>query len=449
VTGELLLPGEARYDEQRAIWNGAIDRKPAVIVRVGGPADVATALQFARRNGMEVSVRGGGHGVAGVALSDDGVTVDLSALRTVTVDAARKVAVVGGGASLAELDAATQEHGLAVPAGTVSHTGVGGLALGGGFGWLSRKAGLSCDNLLAAEVVTADGQMIRATADNHPDLFWALKGGGGNFGVVTSFEFQLHEVGPLVHIGFFFFGLDQARDVYRFARDFAPTLPDDSGMLVVGLNAPPAPFVPEQFQFQPGYAVVVAGFAGEEAHARLVAPVREAVTPLFEFVSPIPYVELQKLIDEAAPWGILAYEKGHYIEALTDELIEVIATHQPQKTSPMSITPLFALGGQFARVPEDATAFGGRRSIRFAMTIAGIAPTPDLYDADRTWVRNYWSALAPHAADNGGYVNFMAEFEDDRVRAAYGDKYQRLAEVKATYDPDNVFRLNANIEPAG
>jgi FAD/FMN-containing dehydrogenase len=449
LTGTAAEPGSDAYEQAVAIWNGAIQRRPAVVARCVTSTDVATALTFARDRELEVSVRGGGHGFAGFAVSEGGLMIDLTPMKSVHVDPGSQTAVAGGGTTWAELDAAGQRHALAAPGGFISHTGIGGLTLGGGMGWLTGMTGLSCDNLIAAEVVTADGRVLRASADEHSDLFWALRGGGGNFGVVTSFKYQMHQVGPAVNLGLFFFALEDGAALLRFAREFTKSLPRAASAFIGGLNAPPAPFVPEQYHFQPGYALAVTGFGSAEAHAGLVRPVRDALRPLFELVTPIPYVGLQQIFDESAPWGILAYEKCVYLDELTDGAIEVIAECQPKKTSPLSLTPIFCLGGAYADAPEDATAFGGRRSTRYVVNISATADTPEALEADRQWVRDYWSALVPHANGVGGYVNFMSEHDGDRVRAAYGPKYARLAEIKRQYDPDNVFHLNANIRPAG
>ena len=448
-TGTVITPGNPDYDSARSVWNGAINRHPAVIARCSSAAEVAAAIAFGTRQGLEISVRGGGHNFGGYAVCDDGLMIDLSAMRQVTVDPAARRAVCGGGATWADLDGASQAHGLAVTGGFISHTGIGGLTLGGGLGWLTRKAGLSVDNLIAVEVVVADGRTVRASADENPDLFWALRGGGGNFGVVTSFEYRLHEVGPLVHLGLFFWGADQGGEALRFSRDFVETLPEDMGVLIAGLSAPPAPFVPEQYHFAPGYALLIAGFGSAEEHQHIVQPVREALPPLFDLVTPIPYAQLQQMFDEGNPWGILAYEKALYLDDLTDEAIAVVTTHLPQKSSPLSFMPVFVLGGAYRRVGEDETAFGGSRAARFAFNIAAVCPAPELLEADRAWVRSFWEALRPHASGSGSYVNFMAEYEEDRVRAAYGAaKYERLARIKAEYDPNNVFHLNTNIKPA-
>ncbi len=448
-TGEVITPNDPDYDRARSVWNGAINRRPAVIARCASAKEVAAAIQFGRDQRLEISVRGGGHSFAGFAVCDDGLMIDLSGMRQVAVDPAARRAVCGGGATWGDLDAATQAHGLAVTGGFISHTGIGGLTLGGGIGWLTRKAGLSSDNLISVEVVTADGRIRRVSADENADLFWAIRGGGGNFGVVTSFEYRLHKAGPLVHLGFFFWGIDKGTEALGFSRDFIKTLPDDMGTLIAGLSAPPAPFVPEQYRLAPGYALVVVGFGSAEEHQRVVKAVREALPPLFELVTPMPYTNLQKMFDESNPWGILGYEKALYLDDLADDTIAVVTVHLPRKRSPLSFVPIFVLDGAYRRIGEDETAFGGGRAARFAFNIAAICPTPELLEADRAWVRSFWEALRPHASGSGSYVNFMAEYEEDRVRASYGAaKYDRLARIKAEYDPDNVFHLNANVKPA-
>jgi FAD/FMN-containing dehydrogenase len=448
-TGQVIMPADSAYDTARAVWNAEIDRYPTMIARCLNAADVSAAVIFARRQGLEISVRGGAHNVSGSAVGDGGLMIDLSQLREVTVDPTRRRARVGGGALLAEMDAATQAHGLAAPSGLVSHTGVAGLTLGGGMGWLTRKFGMAIDNLIAAEIVVADGRILRAAADENPDLFWAIRGGGGNFGVVTGFEFQVHKVGPLIEFGLFFWGLDQGTEVLRTARDVIGTLPRDVNAVIAGLNAPPAPFVPEQHHFRPGYALLVAGFGSAEEHAAVAARIREALPPLFELVTPIPYVELQQLLDEVSAWGLFGYDKSCYVEGLSDDAIAVITGQLPRKGSPLSVVLFYRLDGAYSQVGDDDTAFSGERSPRYAIFISGLASTPELLAADRAWVRSFWDALRPHAIGIGSYVNGMTEFEEDRVRASYGAaKYQRLARIKAEYDPDNVFHRNANIKPS-
>jgi hypothetical protein len=307
---------------------------------------------------------------------------------------------------------------------------------------------LSIDNLVSAQVVTADGSIVRVDADENAELFWALRGGGGNFGVVTEFEFQLHEVGPLVRLGLLFWGLDQGAEVLRLARDVIATLPPDLNIVIAGLNAPPAPFVPPQHQMQPGYALLVTGFGSADVHADVVAQIRAALPPLFEFVTDLPYVELQQMLDKSNDWGFHCYDKGSYLEELTDEAIDVVVEHLPQKHSPLSILLFYRLDGAYSRVADDDTAFSGGRSPRYAVFIIAVCPTPELLDQDRGWVRSFWQALRPHSS-RGTYVNAVTEFEtDDAVKVAYGPaKYERLARIKARYDPDNAFHRNANIKP--
>ena len=449
-SGRVITAADADYDQARSVWNGAIDAYPAAIARCAGPGDVAAAVGFAQDAGLEISVRGGAHNFGGAAVGDDGLTIDLSGMGQVTVDPEARTARVGGGATLAQLDAATQAHGLATTGGTVSHTGVGGLTLGGGFGWLTPQYGLSCDNLLSAQVVTAAGEVLRASGEQHPDLFWALRGGGGNFGVVTEFEFQLYPVGPLAQLGMFFWDLDDGAAALALAQQVTADLPPRMGALIAGLNAPPAPFVPEQHHFRPGYALIVAAFGADAEHARLAGQIRSALPPLFEFITPIPYTGLQQILDQSAPWGIQAYEKGLYLDALSPEVISVITAQQARKRSPMSLLIAAPMGGAFCQVPDEATAFGGSRAPSVIISATAIAPEPGLLAADRDWARRLWADLLPYSQGPGGYVNLMTDYEADRVRASYGPaKYHRLAQIKAAYDPGNVFHRNANINPAG
>lgn len=446
--GSACEPGSAGYDEAVAIWNGAINRRPALVVRCASDGDVSAALAFARSAGLEVSVRGGGHNYAGSSLTDGGVMIDLSPMKAVSVDAAARRATCGGGTTWGELDEATQAHGLAVTGGFISNTGVGGLTLGGGIGWLARKAGLSCDNVVGARVVLADGTAVSTSATEHPDLFWAIRGGGGNFGVVTQFEFALHEVGPFVQLGLFLFSPESGGELFRFARDYVRQAPADYGLFLAGLSAPPAPFVPEELHFTPAYGLLVAGFGDEASHAEAIAPITAALSPIVQLVTPIPYTALQQMFNDSAPWGQYAYEKSVYLPELTDGAIDVILEHQAKKMHPLSFVPIFVMGGAYAGADDEATAFGGSRQMSYVVNISGMTTEASDYEAEKTWVQNYWSALVEHAAGTGSYVNFMTDLDADRVRASYGDKYPRLQAIKATYDPDNVFHLNANITPA-
>lgn len=450
MTGLVFVPADEGYDQARRVWNAGIDRHPAVIARCLSAQDVVAAISVARERGWEIAVRGGAHNASGTAVCEGGLMVDLSELREVTVDPEARRVRVGGGALLSDMDAATQAHGLAAPAGLVGHTGVGGLTLGGGMGWLTRRFGLSIDSLVSAEVVVADGRVLRAAEDEHPDLFWALRGGGGNFGVVTSFEFRLHEVDPMVQFGLFFWPLDQGNEALRMAREVIADMSLGMNAIVGALNAPPAPFVPVQHHFEPGYVMLLTGFGENDEHGRLVARIRQTVPPLFDMVTPMPYVELQKMLDEGNAWGFHSYEKGTYVEDLSDGVIDVITEQVPLKKSPMSLVLFYRLDGAYSRVGDSDTAFSGGRSPRFGVFVVGFAPDADLLAADRRWVRGLWEALRPHAMGSGdGYVNGMVDYGDDRLRSAYGAaKYDRLARIKGEYDPGNIFHLNANIKPA-
>ena len=449
-SGRVVTVTDPDYDTVRMVWNGAVDHRPALVAQCESAQDVAAAVVAARSRGLDVSVRGGAHNFAGNAVWTDALTVDLRRMNAVRVDPVTRTAYCQGGALLSDLDAATQEHGLAVPAGTISHTGVGGLTLGGGFGWLTHDHGLTIDNLRSAQVVLADGRIVETSPDSHPDLFWAIRGGGGNFGVVTEFRFGLHPVGPMVHMALLFWPIEQGLEALRTIHETLAGLPAGCGALVAGgLNAPPAPFVPEQYQLAPGHALIVAGFGTPEAHAAVVDGVRARLAPLFEFVTPMPYTVLQSMLDEAAPPGILAYERALYLDDLTEDVIKVMADFSATKNSPMSFSPVFAVNGAYSAVPDDATAFGGSRQPGYVVNLACVAPTPELLAADTAWVKEYWEALVPFARNTGSYVNFMVERDQERIVAAYGaEKYRRLAAIKAEYDPDNVFRHNANIKPA-
>ncbi|MDN3292540.1 FAD-binding oxidoreductase [Streptomyces ficellus] len=450
LDGRLVTPDDLDYDTVRAVWNGGIDHRPALIAQCASTDDVVGALAFARDEHLEISVRGGGHSTSGNSVCPGGLVIDLSPMNAVEVDPDTRTARCGGGAVLAELDAATQAYGLAVPAGTVSHTGVGGLTLGGGFGWLTRMHGLTADNLLSADVVLADGRCVRASQDAYPDLFWALTGGGGNFGVVTAFTFRLHPVGPEVPLAIFFWDMGDGEEALRLVRDTVPGLPEATGVLVgIGLTAPPQPFVPPEHRGKLGHALLVAGFGSAEEHAEAIAPLANGVPRLFETRTTVPYTGLQSILDDWAPRGILAYETALTLRDLNDDVIGLLGEYLPRKSSPMTFCPTFHLGGAFTSVPEDATAFGGVREPTYVLDIWAVSPDPEWLVADTAWARALWTELLPHAATTGGYVNFMAESEEDRVRASYGpEKYARLAGVKATYDPRNVFHRNANILPA-
>jgi FAD/FMN-containing dehydrogenase len=448
TTGQVITAADPDYDDARRVWNGAADRRPAVIVRCATPRDVVAALDYARTHDLDIAVRGGSHSTSGACTLDDGLVIDLSPMNAVTVDPQARRARVGGGALLADLDAAAQAHGLAVPAGLVSHTGVGGLTVGGGMGWLTRKHGLTIDNLLAAEVVLADGRTVRASADEEPDLFWALRGAGGNFGVVTEFEFQLHPVDPVVHMGMYFWPLEQGKHVLTRYRELISDLHPELNVVLGALNAPPAPFVPPEHHFKPGYVIVLVSFGGPELHAEAAAQFTAGQPPLFEMVTPMPYVALQQMLDEANHHGLHAWEKGLIFTELTDAAIDTITAQVAKKQSPLSMFLLYRLDGAYCAAAEDASAFGGQRIAQSAGFLVGVSPDAAGLPAERDWVRTTWAALQPYVPAAGAYVNGVSDYDDFRVRNIYGDKYERLAELKARYDPVNVFHRTANVAPA-
>jgi FAD/FMN-containing dehydrogenase len=448
--GPLILPGDEAYDEARSIWNGAIDRRPACVARCTGVADVVAAVRFARERDLEIAVRGGGHSVAGTAVCDDGIVIDLSAMRAVSVDPVGRTAWVQGGALWGDVDHETQAHGLATTGGIIGHTGVAGLTLGGGIGFLMRKHGLTVDNLLAAEVVTAEGSIVRASADEHPDLFWALRGGGGNFGVVTSFRFALHPVGPTVMAGLVFWAADDAADVLRFYRDFVSEIPDELGTVVKLCTVPPLPVIPEDVHWRPAIAVACCYAGAVEDGERAVRALRTYGTPLIDLISPKPYVAFQGALDDTVPHGWHYYWKASNLAGLSNEAIAVVADHAYAANSPRSYAAMFHFGGAVARAPHDATAYVARRAPHNIIIHGAWLPeeSGELRAAETAWARGFLEALEPHR-DNGVYVNFLdSDEEPNRVREAYGDYvYDRLARVKAKYDPDNVFHHNQNIAP--
>jgi FAD/FMN-containing dehydrogenase len=450
IAGAVLRPADADFTRARAeaVFNGDIRRQPALIVRPTSTEDVAHTIAWVREQGADLTVRGGGHSGSGACVAEGAVMLELSRLAHVQVDPGARRAHVGGGATWAAVDAATAPHGLAVVGGTVSHTGVAGLTLSGGMGWLMGRQGLSSDNLVEATLVTADGRVVTASEQSHPELFWGLRGAGTNFGVVTEFVFALHELDPLAHLGLFFWRPEDAVEPLRLAREHLFDLPDGMGAAVVALSAPPEPFVPEEHRGVPGIAVLVVGWGSAEQHAAVVEPLRQR-GPLFELVTPIPYVALQQMLDGGNPWGVLAYDKGLNLDDLSDEVIEVLLSRLPRKRSPLSYMPIFALTGRYREIPDDATAWGTPRSARWATAIVAFAEDEETLAADRAWVRDLWQALEPHARRDSVYVNFEAELDDARVRATYGAKYERLTALKAEWDPDNVFRHNANIPPRG
>ncbi|PGF17640.1 FAD-linked oxidase [Natrinema sp. CBA1119] len=443
--GELLRPEDPNYDETRAIWNGMIDKRPALIVRAMGVSDVIAAVTFAREHDLPLAVRGGGHNIAGNAVCDDGLMLDLSAMRSVHVDPEGKTARVEPGATLADFDHEAQAFGLATPLGINSTTGVAGLTLGGGFGWLTRKFGMTVDNLRSVDIVTADGELRHASDDENPDLFWGVRGGGGNFGVVTSFEFDLHEVGPEVLAGMVVYRGADAPDVLRHVRDFNEDAPDEATVWIVLRKAPPLPFLPEDVHGE-DVIVVVPFYAGDIAEGEAVlAPVREYGEPIADVVGPHRYAEFQQAFDPLLTEGARNYWKSHNFRAIPDGAIDTVVDYARRLPSPLSEIFFGQIGGAMGRVPSDATAFP-HRDAEYGMNVHTRWEDPAMDDECITWAREFFDAMAPYAT-GGVYVNFISEDEGEED-LGYGENYDRLAEIKAAYDPDNLFRMNQNVEPA-
>jgi FAD/FMN-containing dehydrogenase len=447
LQGTVIGPDDQGYDEARAIWNGTIDRRPACIARCTGVADVVAAVRFARERDLLVAVRSGGHGVGGHAVCDGGLVIDLSPMKGIRVDPATRTARAQAGVFWGELDRETQHFGLATVGGIVTHTGIAGLTLGGGIGWLMRKYGATVDNLLSADVVTADGEIVTASEDENPDLFWAIRGGGGNFGIVTSFEYRLHAVGPIVFAGQVFHPLEDAPEVLRYYRDFIAEAPDELTTIFELSVAPPLPFLPEETHGKPIVWVGACHAGSPDEGAELLRPLKQFGRPIADLLEPKPYTALQSMFDPFVPHGWHRYWKSVELPPLTDEAIDTLVEHSAEPTSPRSYTIVFQLGGALARVGEGETPFGQRGTAHNVNVNA--VWTDEHPDAERhiAWARDFFDAMQPHA---GGrvYVNFLGEEGGDRVRQAYGARtYERLVELKRTYDPDNFFRLNQNIEP--
>jgi FAD/FMN-containing dehydrogenase len=447
--GAVILPADPGYDAARAIWNGAIDRRPACIARCTGVADVVAAVRFARERDLLVAVRSGGHGVGGYALCDGGLVIDLSPMKGIRVDPVARRARAEAGVLWGELDRETQLHGLATVGGIVTHTGIAGLTLGGGIGWLMRKHGATVDNLVSVDLVTADGEVLTASEDENPDLFWGVRGGGGNFGIVTSFEYRLHPVGPIVLAGPIYHPLADAREVLRFYREFIAAAPDELTTIFNLRVAPPLPFLPENVHGKP-IVMVGACYAGAtEDGIEVVRPLKEFGTPIVDLLEPKPYTALQSMFDPSVPHGWHYYWKSVELPPLTDTAIDTLADHASALTSPKSYCIVFQLGGALARVAEDETAFS-QRDAAHNVNINAVW-TEDDPEGERhvAWAREFFSAMQPHAGRHV-YVNFLGDEGADRVRQAYGERqYERLAALKRTYDPTNFFRLNQNIEPQG
>ena len=442
----ITSPGDPGYDEARAVHNAMIDRHPALLVRCRSAVEVARCIAFARANGLALAIRGGGHNAGGLGVVDDGLVIDLAGLNEVAVDEASNTVRVGGGCTWGEVDRATAEYGRATPSGVISTTGVGGLTLGGGLGHLTRAYGLTIDSLIGAEVVLADGSIVHASADEHPDLFWALRGGGGNFGAVTAFEFRTHPTGATVMSGPTFWPIEQAPEVLRFYREFLPSAPRSVNGFFALMTVPPVDLFPPELHLRKVCAVVWCIVGSEQDAAAALAPVQEVGTPLLHFVGPMPHPAMQSLFDGLYPKGLQCYWRADFFDQLSDELADRYLEWGPKLPSMQSTVHLYPIDGAAHDVGNADTAFS-YRDAGWAEVILGVDPDPAMAQTLRDWCVGCWEATHPYSA-GGAYVNFMMDEGQERVRATYRDNYDRLARVKSRYDPENVFRVNQNIHPA-
>lgn len=443
VRGEVITPEDASYDEARKVHNGMIDRRPAVVARCQDTGDVIAAVDYARENGLLLSVRGGGHSVPGFGTNEGGLVIDLSRMKGTRVDPGKRTIRAEGGCTWGDFNHATYPFGLATTGGIISTTGVGGLTLGGGIGFLARAQGLSLDNLLSADVVTADGRFLTADQRENSDLFWALRGGGGNFGVVTSFEFQLRPVKD-VTAGIFFYPLTEVKAVLSFYRDYVEAAPEELGLFPAFQIAPPLPFIPEKEHGKP-FILIVSCWAGAQERAEeVLSPIRKAAPIVAEMVAPMPYPVLNSMFDALVPPGLQHYWKAAFATDLTDGAIAAHAEHGPGVPHVSSTVHIYPINGACHRVSADATAFA-YRDASFATVVAGMWPDPGDNEKNTRWVKDYHKALEPHSSA-GGYVNFMAEDDSDRVKVNYKGNYERLQSIKRKFDPDNLFRMNQNIK---
>ena len=442
--GQVVTPDDEGYDEARTVYNAMIDRRPLAVVRCVDTDDVVAAVNFARDNSVALAIRGGGHSVPGFGTVDDGVVADLSGMRRVDVDAGAKTARAQGGATWGDFNDATHEFGLATTGGIISTTGVAGLTLGGGIGYLTRGCGLSLDNLVSAEVVTADGQIVTASEREHEDLFWALRGGGGNFGVATSLQFRLQPVTD-IYGGPMFFEIADAGDVLRWYRDFIADAPEQFGGFPAFQIAPPLPFIPEERHGDTFLAFVSCWSGPADQGEGNLKSLREVAPVVAEHVGSMPYPALNSAFDALVPAGLQHYWKANFVKELTDDIIAAHLEHGPKVPVVNSTVHIYPINGAVHRVASDQTAFA-HRDANFATVIAGMWPDPADNEANTAWVRDYYTATAP-LSEEGGYINFMAGDDQERIKANYGGNYDRLVEVKRTYDPDNLFRVNQNIKP--
>jgi hypothetical protein len=445
VRGSVLVPDNEDYHSARRVYNGMIDRRPSLIIRCAGTSDVLTAIHLARDNACTLAVRGGGHSAAGFGVCNDGLMIDLSPMKEIHVDLVHQTVRAQAGVLWRELDHETQAFGLATTGARISTTGISGVTLGGGYGWLMRKFGLTIDNLLSVDVVTADGGFLVANANENADLFWGVRGGGGNFGIVTSFEYRLHAVGPMIMGGMAFYPIDRAREILYFYREFMNSASDELSTLLNFLITPPAPFIPQHLRGVPVVAIAVCHAGSIEEAERDVAPLRRIGPPLIDQIKPRPYKVLQRLFDAAGVFGYRTYGKSGHLLELSDDVIDTLLTYAPQITSPLSIVMISALGGAVARVGEHDTAFS-HRSTRFDCAINSVWTDPVESERHIGWTRDFWRAMRPMTT--GVYVNELGDEGDERVREAYNpETYERLVALKKLYDPENLFRLNQNIKP--
>lgn len=446
LRGELIRPGDEVYDTARKIWNGMIDKHPALIARCTGIADVISAVNFARTNEILVAVRGGGHGVAGNAVCDGGIVIDLSRMKGMHIDPTTRTARAQAGLVWGDFNHETQAFGLATTGGFISTTGIAGLTLGGGVGWLMRKYGLTCDNLLSVDVVTADGQFLTASKTENADLFWGLRGGGGNFGIATSFEYQLHPVGPMILAGMVIHPATKAKEVLKFYREYVATVPDELGSMVFLRTAPKAPFLPEHVHGTPVVAIGVCYAGPIEEGEQAVKPLREFGPPLADIIGLKPYKAFHTMFDIDVPPGLLVYWKSGYLGSLNDDAIDTIIAHAWNTRSPRSMTILGHLGGALSRVGVDETSFGDRYG-KYAIMINSMWTDPQESDEHIRWAREFFASTEPFST-GGVYVNFLGNEGEKRIKAAYGPaNYERLVMLKNKYDPTNFFSLNQNIKP--
>ena len=443
--GQLIRPGDGRYEEHRKIWNGSIDRRPALIARCAGVADVIAALGLAKRAGLQVAVRSGGHSFPGLSMCDGGIVIDLSLMRAIRVDPETRTARTQAGALWGDFDHETQAFGLATTGGIVTHTGVAGLTLGGGIGWLQRKHGLTIDQLIAVDLITAEGELVKASAAENVDLFWGVRGGGGNFGIVTEFEFRLHPVGPTVLAGPIFWPIEESPRVLRFYREWIADAPDELMTIVIHRKAPPLDFVPAELHGQLVVAIVCCYAGPLDEGAKVLRPLKDFRSPVLDLCEPKPYVAHQGMFDPIFPHGRWYYMRACDVAELTDDVIDITVEHSMRIRSPLTTFPIWQMGGAVARVDDDDAAFNGRGA-GHTFNITGSTETATGFDEEREWARSFWSALEPHRT--GVYVNFLMNEGTERVREAYGAaKYDRLRALKRRYDPGNLFRLNQNISP--